>query len=151
MITENSCSNMKIKTEIVSEDENCDQNNNNQGYNHGDNNNNNSELDFAKIAENRTATARKLFSIIKKGDFDDFILMLSTKPDLNVFINGQTALHHCLLQGRDVSWCRQLVINGANPNLCNQDGWHPLHLAALKGLTESLTYLITCNRKAFDE
>jgi len=94
MITESACSNMKIKTEIVSDDENCDQNNNNQAYGSGD-----GERDYAKIAENRTATARKLLSIIKKGDFDELVLLLNTKPDLNVFINGQTALHHCLLLG----------------------------------------------------
>ena len=53
--------------------------------------------------------------------------------------------------GRDVSWCQQLVSNGANPNLSNHDGWHPIHLAAFNGLHESLTYLITCNSKAFNE
>lgn len=45
-----------------------------------------------------------------------------------------------------MSWCRQLVSSGANPNLSNHDGWQPLHLAAFNGLHESLTYLITCNK-----
>ena len=90
--------------------------------------------------------ARKLLSVIKKGDYDELLLLLSTKPDLNVFINGQTALHHCLLLGRDVRWCQQLVNNGANPDLSNKDGWHPIHLAAFYGLHESLTYLITCKQ-----
>ena len=36
-------------------------------------------------------------------------------------------------------------MNGANPNLSNQDGWHPLHLAAFRGLKESVNYLTNCN------
>ncbi|XP_017494468.1 PREDICTED: uncharacterized serine-rich protein C215.13-like [Rhagoletis zephyria] len=46
---------------------------------------------------------------------------------------------------RDVSWCKQLVLFGANPNLSNLDGWHPLHLASFSGLNENLNYLISCN------
>src|SRR6218665_981251 len=34
---------------------------------------------------------------------------------------------------------------GANPNLSNKDGWHPLHLASFKGATETLNYLVSCN------
>jgi len=138
---------MRIKSEkvvVTSESTKCDQNNNEFT--------NNFNNDYLKThQENKTNIARKLLSIIRKGDFDELVLLLSTKPDLNVFINGQTALHHCLLLGRDVSWCQQLVNNGANPNLSNQDGWHPIHLAAFNGLHESLTYLITCNSKEYDE
>lgn len=83
---------MKIKSEIVSDDENCDHNNNKSDFGKEEHN--------SRSLENKTTTAKKLLSIIKKGDFDELVLMLSEKPDLNVFINGQTALHHCLLLGK---------------------------------------------------
>ncbi|KAJ6218571.1 hypothetical protein RDWZM_009728 [Blomia tropicalis] len=94
----------------------------------------------------KMALANRLLSVIRNGDFKHFQTIIQEhKPDLNVFVNGQTALHYCLTLGRDVSWCKQLVLNGANPNLSSQDGWHPLHLAAHHGLIENLTYLINCN------
>jgi hypothetical protein len=53
----------------------------------------------ANDSENKNIVARKLLSVIREGDFDELLIILSTKPDLNVFINGQTALHYCLLFG----------------------------------------------------
>ncbi|XP_054153823.1 notch-regulated ankyrin repeat-containing protein B-like [Oppia nitens] len=96
-------------------------------------------------ANQKTMIAKQIVSVIRDDDFDQLVTILRSKPDLNVFINGQTALHYCLLLGRDVSWCRQLVLNGANTNLSNHDGWHPLHLAAVFGHNETLSYLIKCN------
>ncbi|KAH9425924.1 Receptor-interacting serine/threonine-protein kinase 4, partial [Dermatophagoides pteronyssinus] len=88
--------------------------------------------------QNKILLAKKILKLIQNNDYEQFSrILLYKKPDLNVFINGQTALHYCLLLGRDVSWCKLLVLNGANPNLSNQDGWHPLHLAAFRGLKES--------------
>ncbi|CAG2172967.1 unnamed protein product, partial [Oppiella nova] len=59
-------------------------------------------------------------------------------------VNGKCGPIH--RKSRDVSWCKQLVRNGANPNLSNHDGWHPLHLAAYHHRNnETLTYLINCN------
>ncbi|UXI16406.1 hypothetical protein NH340_JMT02349 [Sarcoptes scabiei] len=96
--------------------------------------------------QNKTILAQKILSMIREDDYEQFVSTLRfAKPDLNIFINGQTALHYCLLMGRDVSWCKTLVLNGANPNLSNQDGWHPLHLAAFRGLKESVHYLNSCN------
>ncbi|KAH9497863.1 hypothetical protein DERF_013817 [Dermatophagoides farinae] len=100
--------------------------------------------------QNKILLAQKILKIIKNDDYEQFAKILQyTKPDLNVFINGQTALHYCLLLGRDVSWCKLLVLNGANPNLSNQDGWHPLHLAAFRGLKESVNYLTNCNNSFY--
>lgn len=154
----------------------------------------------------KKALARELLSVIHSGDYDQLQDLLRSKPDLNVMVNGQTALHYCLLlgmfarvaqpcaqlrptvfgvccakstfshshiltpplfsfdaqpptltlivvcltvvKGRDVSWLKQLIANGANPNLSNRDGWHPIHLAAVNGHHEILTYLITCNSRA---
>lgn len=141
----------------------------------------------------KTTMARELVSVIRKGKFDEFLDLLKSKPnvDLNIFINGNTALHYCLLfgmydhpclemphnfsifhneqnhegsknlrnqvirtdsqfynpstTGRDISWCKQLILNGANPNLSNQDGWHPIHLAAYCGHPDILTFLLKCN------
>lgn len=53
----------------------------------------------ANDSENKNIIARKLLSVIREGDFDELLILLSSKPDLNVFINGQTALHYCLLFG----------------------------------------------------
>jgi len=103
------------------------------------------EVAFSDLNNPKKKTAREMVSIIRKGNMEELKILLRSKPDLNVFVNGQTALHYCLLLGRDVSWCKQLVLNGANPNLSNLDGWHPIHLAAYNGHHEILTYLIDCN------
>ncbi|KAI1284827.1 Notch-regulated ankyrin repeat-containing protein [Halotydeus destructor] len=103
---------------------------------------------LADLTNRKKDTARELLAIIRKGNYGELLDLLRSKPDLNVYVNGQTALHYCLLLGRDVSWLKQLVTNGANPNLSNLDGWHPMHLAAFTGHQETLTYLITCNSRA---
>lgn len=48
------------------------------------------------------------------------------------------------LIGRDISWCKQLISKGANPNLSNVDGWHPIHMAAYGQDHEILPYLMSC-------
>lgn len=40
---------------------------------------------------------------------------------------------------------------GANPNLANLDGWHPLHLAAYCGPSDSVKFLIRCNSLTVEE
>lgn len=52
------------------------------------------------LTNRKKATAHELLAIIGKGDFDQLQDLLRSKPDLNVFIEGQTALHHCLLLGK---------------------------------------------------
>jgi len=153
----NQCA-MKIKQEITTDEEvsqsqdqkKCDNSNNN----HSNIAHHNSAKCVNTINNNythKTKIARQVLAVIRNGDYEELLIILKSKPDLNVFINGQTALHSCLLSGRDVSWCRQLILNGANPTLSNLDGWQPLHLAAFNGLHESLKYLITCNNKAFND
>jgi len=94
------------------------------------------------IYERKQATAKRLLKAIQSNDFEHLKRLLESKPDLNVLVNGQTVLHYCLLMGRDVNWAKQLVNCGANPNLSNLDGWHPIHLAAFNGLQDTLSYLI---------
>lgn len=55
------------------------------------------------------------------------------------------------LSGRQTHWCRLLVFYGANPNLANLDGWHPIHMAASFGPNETLKFLIRCNSLTVDE
>lgn len=83
---------MLFENDLDFDENNCDHNNNKSDFSKQDTS--------SKGIESKTTTAKKLLTIIKKGDFDELMLMLSEKPDLNVFINGQTALHHCLLLGK---------------------------------------------------
>lgn len=88
-----------------------------------------------------------LIKIIRFGSYDEFLEMLERKGFnnlLNVFVDGQTALHYSLIYGRSLAWCRQLILSGANPNLTNRAGWHPIHLAAFNGSRETMRYLIDC-------
>lgn len=43
--------------------------------------------------------ASELFTCIRKGQYDEFVDILGSKPraDLNAFFDGNTALHYCLL------------------------------------------------------
>ena len=97
------------------------------------------------IYESKQATAKRILKAVQNNDFENLKRLLESKPDLNVLVNGQTVLHHCLLMGRDVNWAKQLVKCGANPNQTNLDGWHPIHLAAFNGLQDTLTYLLNIN------
>jgi len=99
------------------------------------------------VYERKQAIAKRLLKAIQSNDFEHLKRLLESKPDLNVLVNGQTVLHYCLLMGRDVNWTKQLVNCGANPNLSNLDGWHPIHLAAFNGLQETLSYLITVKQQ----
>ena len=89
-----------------------------------------------------------LIKIIRSGSFNEFTELIERggfKGNLlNVFVDGQTALHYSLLYGRSLNWCKQLVTNGANPNLTNRAGWHPIHLAAFSGSRETMRFLIDC-------
>lgn len=95
------------------------------------------------VYERKQTAIKHLLKAVQSNDFEHLKRLLESKPDLNVLLNGQTILHYCLLMGRDVNWAKQLVKSGANPNLSNLDGWHPIHLAAFNGLQETLRYLIT--------
>lgn len=99
------------------------------------------------VYERKQAVAKRLLKAVQSNDFEHLKRLLESKPDLNVLVNGQTVLHYCLLMGRDVNWAKQLVNCGANPNLSNLDGWHPIHLAAFNGLQETLSYLITVKQQ----
>jgi ankyrin repeat protein len=66
-----------------------------------------------------------------------------TMKDLDINLQSFASF----LSGRDVSWCKKLVARGANPNLSNKEGWHPMHLAAYSGNPEILSYLMKCNSR----
>lgn len=90
-----------------------------------------------------------LINIIRNGSYEEFVDILHgkliNKYMLNLFVDGQTALHYSLMYGRNLAWCKELVSCGSNPDLMNQDGWHPIHLAAYSGLHETMLYLIDLN------
>lgn len=99
------------------------------------------------LTETQLEHLSSLIKIIRYGSYNEFIEMLESKGLtnlLNVFVDGHTALHYSLLCGRSLAWCKQLVTNGANPNLTNRAGWHPIHLAAFSGSRETMRYLIDC-------
>lgn len=90
-----------------------------------------------------------LFKLIKCGNFSEFMKLLSENGDdfksfnlLNIYIDGQTALHFALIYNRSLLWCKELISYGANPNLTNRAGWHPIHLAAFNNSRETMLYLI---------
>lgn len=61
--------------------------------------------------QNKTILAQKILSVIRNDDFEQFSFILRCmKPDLNVFINGQTALHYCLLLGKSYTKYLALLI-----------------------------------------
>lgn len=100
-----------------------------------------------KLSDAQLDRLNTLIKIIRNGDYDEFLKLIERrqlKNLLNVFVDGQTALHYTLIYGRSLAWCKQLIINGANPNLTNRAGWHPIHLAAFNGSRETLRYLIDC-------
>lgn len=105
--------------------------------------------DEFKLTEKQREHLGLIIKAIEDGNYDRFSELLCSKRDfvknlLNVYINGQTALHHSIINGRDVEWCKQLIKNGANPNLTNRTGWHPIHLAAYRGSPETMVYLLDC-------
>ena len=53
------------------------------------------------ISNRRVSTAKELVAVIRKDKFDEFLRLLESKPsaDLNTFVNGNTALHYCLMFG----------------------------------------------------
>src|SRR5690606_15191770 len=54
----------------------------------------------AQSRQAKTHLAQQILSVIRNDDFDKFLSILARqKPDLNVFIDGQTALHYCLMLG----------------------------------------------------
>ena len=42
----------------------------------------------------------QVFSIIQSGTLAQLTDVLKFKPDLNVYVNGETALHHCISTGK---------------------------------------------------
>lgn len=102
----------------------------------------------AKLTEHQIEQLANLINIIRRGNFNEFMDLLEKQSFrrslLNVFVNGQTALHYSLLYGRSLAWCKQLVLNGANPNLTNRAGWHPIHLAAYSCSNDTMRYLLDC-------
>lgn len=101
-----------------------------------------------KITDAQLDRLSSLIKIIRNGNYNEFLEALEGKGGfknlLNIFVDGQTALHYTLIYGRSIAWCKQLVLNGANPNLTNRAGWHPIHLAAFNGSRETMRYLIDC-------
>lgn len=100
-----------------------------------------------KITDAQLDRLTSLIKIIRNGNYNEFLEALESrgfKNLLNIFIDGQTVLHYSLIYGRSLAWCKQLVLNGANPNLTNRAGWHPIHLAAFNGSRETMRYLIDC-------
>lgn len=100
-----------------------------------------------RITEAQLDRLNKLIKIIRQGSYNEFTELLAErtfKNLLNVFVDGHTALHYSLIYGRSLAWCKQLVSNGANPNLTNRSGWHPIHLAAFSGSRETMRFLIDC-------
>lgn len=100
-----------------------------------------------EITEIQLSRLNKLIEIIRRGSYDDLTELLAErkfKDVLNVFVDGHTALHYSLIYGRGLEWCKELVSNGANPNLTDKSGWHPIHLAAFNGSRETMRYLIDC-------
>lgn len=105
----------------------------------------------SKLTQAQRDHLKSLFTIIRHGDYKDFTQLIESgklKNLLNVFCEGQTPLHYSLIYGRSLAWCKQLLLNGANPNLTNFAGWHPIHLAAFNGSSETMRYLIdSCDIK----
>lgn len=104
---------------------------------------------FEKITESQLDSLSSLINIIRSGDYKEFSEMLDKRSEfkknlLNVHVDGQTALHYAIIYRRSLAWCKQLVSNGANPNLANRAGWHPIHLAAFNGSRDTMRYLIDC-------
>lgn len=100
-----------------------------------------------KLSNTQLVNLNILIKIIRNNDYAKFLELLGSgqlKNLLNVYVDGQTALHYSLIYGRDSAWCKQLILNGANPNLTNRAGWHPIHLAAFNGSRETMGYLIKC-------
>lgn len=100
-----------------------------------------------KITAAQLDRLSSLIKIIRDGSYNEFSEALegkSFKNLLNVFVDGQTVLHYSLIYGRSLAWCKKLVHSGANPNLSNRAGWHPIHLAAFNGSRETMRYLIDC-------
>lgn len=99
-----------------------------------------------EISNSNLKALMSLIDVIKKGTYDEFMQLLQGKEFnkylLNVFVDGQTALHYSLMYGRNLAWCKELISCGSNPNLMNQDGWHPIHLAAYTGCRDTMLYLI---------
>ena len=57
---------------------------------------------LSDLSNKRLCTAKEIVSLIRKGKFDEFLNLLQSKPnlDVNTFVNGNTALHYCLLFGK---------------------------------------------------
>lgn len=83
---------MKVKQEKVDDSSS-------QSQDQCDNNNLNSNKSVNSNYVNKTTIAKQLLTVIRNNDFDELLIILRSKPDLNVFLNGQTALHYCLLFG----------------------------------------------------
>lgn len=54
------------------------------------------------VTNKRQSAACEIISVIRRGKFDEFTSLLSSKQnvDVNTFVNGNTALHYCLLFGK---------------------------------------------------
>uniref|UniRef100_A0A6G1S943 Notch-regulated ankyrin repeat-containing protein n=1 Tax=Aceria tosichella TaxID=561515 RepID=A0A6G1S943_9ACAR len=105
--------------------------------------------DSPKLSEQQQEYLSHIIRTIKEDNYVKFSELLgrnrdSTEKLLNAFVDGQTALHYSLIYGRSSAWCKQLVMNGANPNQTNRAGWHPIHLAAYNCSTDTMLYLIDC-------
>ena len=94
------------------------------------------------------AAARQRVGLVKD------LLKYAAKPDL-VDAEGNTPLHVlCSIFSKNLISSREIAImlmgSGADPNLPNNDGWTPLHLAIRRGQIDCLKWAIEYNKKNED-
>jgi len=94
------------------------------------------------------ATARQRVGLVKD------LLKYNAKPD-QYDAEGNTPLHVlCSIFSKSLISSREIAImlmgSGADPNLPNNDGWTPLHLAIRRGQIDCLKWAIEYNRKNED-
>lgn len=72
-----------------------------------------SSTNRAEAHKHKVRLAKQIQSVILADDFAQLVKLLNSqtdKPDLNVFINGQTALHYCLLLGTFKCWINEGIV-----------------------------------------
>ena len=88
------------------------------------------------------ATDRTIFQIIEEGDTTAFVYWMDQAPDLNQRgAGGVTPLHVAIQFGRS-GYVMDLIGQGANVNLADDQHLTPLHIAAQFGRTAIISLLI---------
>ena len=87
----------------------------------------------------------KFIKAVRDRDGDVATQMLdepgSTIVNAREITTGETALH-AVVQRRDITWVRFLLQRGANPNIADKNGVHPIQIAAQIGFLEGVERLI---------